>query len=158
MTSTSTRTAAAVAGPVPALRYAFTIVARVDPYIPLMGRAAEQLELIPITGGHVSGELAGDVVAGGADWCTARADDAFQVEARYGIRTQDGHYVDVVNTGILRHLDGETGDSQHMGYFMTSPVFRTAAPELQWLTRSAFVGRARVFDGNTSIDVYEITA
>lgn len=157
MTATSTLTAA-VAGPVPALRYAFTIVARVDPYIPLMGRATEQLELIPITGGEVSGELSGDVVAGGADWCTARADEAFQVEARYGIRTHDGHYVDVFNAGILRHADGETGDSKHMRYFMTSPVFRTAAPELQWLTRSAFVGRARVFDDNTSIDVYEITA
>lgn len=158
MAALGTQPLPGVAGSAPALRYAFTIVAKVDPHIPLIGRPTEQIELIPITGGEVSGELAGEVMPGGADWCTARSDEAFQIEACYGIRTHDGHYVDVVNGGILRHLDGETGDPTQMRYFMTSPVFRTAAPELQWLTRSAFIGRAAVFDGNTSIDVYEITA
>lgn len=163
ITSTPDSGAAGTAGPVigrgrPALRYAFSIRAEVDPHLPIVQRDAESLEFIPITGGPVRGELAGEIVPGGGDWCLARADGAYNVEARYGIRTDSGAYVDVVNVGVLRHLPGETGGSQDMGYFMTTPTFRTTAPGLQWLTLSAFVGQARTEGTATTIDVYEVLA
>ena len=142
----------------PQLRFTFRITALVPDvsnFIPIEERSGERLEFIPITGGDVTGEIAGHVVPGGGDWCLTRADDAYQVEARYLITTTDGDVIDVVNVGILRHLNAsDSGDD--MGYFLTTPRFRTTSPRLQWLTRSVFVGRARSIPGQTVIDVFEV--
>jgi Protein of unknown function (DUF3237) len=45
-----------------------------------------------------------------------------------------------------------------MAYFLCTPVFRTAAASLQWLTRSVFVGRAKACDTHTAIEVFEVVA
>ena len=143
----------------PALRFAFSIsaiVPDVTEFLPLEGRSTERLDFIPITGGHVTGEISGDVIPGGGDWCLSRSDDAYNVEARYLIKTSDGDIVDVVNVGVLRHLSYDEAPEAEMGYFLTTPRFRTTAPNLQWLTRSVFVGRAKPLEGMTVIDVYEL--
>lgn len=156
MKTSLTETATPLQAAPPAFRYSFTIKAETSPAVLLSSRTIEQLEYIPITGGQVSGEITGQVSAGGGDWCLQRADDVFQVEARYGFICDSGDYVDVLNTGLLRHLDGESGDATEMRYFVTSPVFRTTSPGLQWLTRSMFIGQAIVFEDNTTIDFYEV--
>ncbi len=158
MTEIRTESPVRAAETAPALRYAFTIVAEVDPHIPLNERGTERLDFIPITGGGIHGEIEGEVVPGGGDWCTIRADGGDEVQARYAIRTAAGEFVDIVNTGVLRHLDGGTGGPEDMGYFLTTPVFRTAAPGLQWLTRSVFLGKARTQPTATTIDIYEVLA
>lgn len=140
----------------PELRFAFRIVAEVGTYLPVDDRSGELLEFIPITGGTVAGDVTGTIIPGGGDWCRTRADEGYAVEARYLLRTDAGHIVDVVNIGIVRHLDGASGADTPMGYFLTTPVFRTTAPELQWLTRSVFVGRAEAHDDDTTIDVFEV--
>src|SRR5690349_627769 len=142
----------------PALRFTFSIVAEVGAYLPLEQRDAEVLEFIPITGGTVTGDLRGQIIPGGGDWCLQRADEAFRVEARYLIRTDSGAIVDVENVGIVRHLPGARGVSEPMGYFQSTPRFRTTAPELQWLTRSVFVGRAIATEHDTTVDVFEVMA
>ncbi|WP_052056770.1 DUF3237 family protein [Rhodococcoides fascians] len=140
----------------PELRFTFRIVADTGPYLPLEQRATELLEFIPITGGTVEGDVSGTIIPGGGDWCLTRADDAYQVEARYLIRTDQDDIVDVVNLGIVRHLPGESGEE--MGYFQSTPRFRTTSPRLQWLTRSVFVGRATSHATGTTIDVFEVLA
>lgn len=139
----------------PALRFAFRIVALVGPYLPLENRG-ELLEFIPITGGTVAGDVTGEILPGGGDWCRTRSDDAYDVDARYLIRTASGAIIDVHNVGLVRHLEGESGE--RMGYFQSTPVFRTTDPELQWLTRSVFVGRAEAHADDTTIDVFEVLA
>ncbi|WP_314324047.1 DUF3237 family protein [Paenarthrobacter ilicis] len=156
MTTSSIQATKAPHTSAPSLRYTFTIKADVAPPVLLTDRDSEQLEFIPITGGYVAGEISGTVSSGGGDWCLTRADAAYQVEARYGFVTDSGDYVDVLNTGVLRHLEGESGEATEMGYFATTPIFRTMAPELQWITRSMFVGKATVFADNTTIDFYEV--
>lgn len=141
----------------PTLTYRFTIVAEVGEYLKLHQDAARTLELIPITGGTISGDLTGSVVPGGGDWCSTLADGSYEVEARYVFQTDDGALVDVVNTGILRHLGDQTGPPSEMGYFLTTPTFRTVAPDLQWLTRSLFLGKARTAPGATTIDIFEVS-
>lgn len=142
----------------PTLRHCFTIRAEVAPPIPITNRDTECLEFIPITGGPVTGEVTGECVPGGGDWCLIRSDEAYNVEARYGIRTDDDAYIDVVNVGVLRHLPGGTGEPDEMGYFLTTPVFRTTAPQYQWLTRSVFVGQAHTERVATTIDIFEVVA
>ena len=143
----------------PNLRYAFTIIAEVPDetdFILLEQRAGDRLFFIPITGGQVEGEITGEIISGGGDWCTFREDGSYDVEARYLFRTSEGEVVDVVNVGVLRRLDHEPADSSELGYFMTTPTFRTASSNLEWLTRSAFVGRAVSAPGSTTIHVFEV--
>lgn len=140
----------------PGLRFSFRIVADVDHPIPLEKRDAEELVYLPIVGGTVEGDLVGEVLTGGADWARVRADETFALEARYLFRTSESEVVDVVNVGYLRHDEGRNGPMEEMTYFRCTPRFRTAAPRLQWLTRSVFVASARTFVTRSVIDVYEV--
>jgi hypothetical protein len=142
----------------PDLRHVSTIVAEVAPPEALEHRGDATLEFIPITGGTVTGELSGTVLPGGGDWCLVRSDGVFRVEARYLIRTDAGDLVDVHNVGYLRHVAGETGDWTAMRYFQSTPVFRTAAPRLQHLTSTVYVGRARSGPAATTVEVFEVLA
>ena len=137
----------------PQLEYAFTIVAEVGPPLPIEARAGEQLDIIPITGGTVTGRITAMVEPGGADWCRLRSDGAYEVEARYWIRTDDGAVIDIVNVGrIAPEIAGSDADE----LFITTPQFRTIAPQYQWLTQRAFVGQAVSTDAHTTIAVYEV--
>lgn len=138
----------------PELKFAFSIVAEVDPGLPIEQRGGNSLAIIPITGGTVSGSVAGVVQPGGADWCLERADGAFEVEARYWFRTDAGSIVDVVNVGRI----APGTDDRRLGLFMSTPQFRTVDPELQWLTQRVFVGRAEAFGTHTTIDVFEVVS
>ncbi|WP_245907260.1 DUF3237 family protein [Leucobacter massiliensis] len=146
--------APAAAPAAPALEHACTIVAEVAPGLPVERRGADMLEIIPITGGTVTGRISGRVEPGGADWCRERADGAYEVEARYWFRTDSGSVVDVVNVG--RIAPGAPGERH--GLFMSTPQFRTLDPELQWLTQRVFVGRAEAFGTHTTIDVFEVVS
>ncbi|GAA1883751.1 hypothetical protein GCM10009715_32620 [Paeniglutamicibacter psychrophenolicus] len=139
----------------PALEFRFRIDAHVDPEIPIDDRSAGELEFIPITGGSVEGALNGTVTPGG-DWCLGKDPSTYRVEARYGLRLEDGGYVDVHNIGMLDESRFASDAGEGAPYFMTNPVFRTAAPGLDWLNRSVFVGQAQVLEGLTRIDVFEV--
>lgn len=104
--------------------------------------------IIPIIGGTFEGSgLKGTVVNNGADWQIVRADGFAELDTRYLLRTDAGQLIYVQNAGI-RHaapdvmqklLAGELVDPA-LVYFRTVPTFETSAPDLQWLTRSIFVG------------------
>ena len=107
--------------------------------------------LVPIVGGTCQGRgeltIAGRVVPGGADTQLIHADGLTEADARYALETDGGELIHVRNRG-LRHappdvmrrlLAGERVDPA-LVYFKTTPVFETAVPALQVLTRSIFVG------------------
>jgi len=74
-------------------------------------------QLIPITGGEVSGPLLqGEVVPGGADWQLVRPDGVLELDARYTIRASDGALIHVRNRGIWHALGGKS-------YVRTVPRF-----------------------------------
>lgn len=143
----------------PALRYRFRIVAEVAPDISIDTSANGELVFIPITGGPVTGDLSGSIVAGGGDWCLNRSPGTYRVEARYGIRSEAGSYIDVYNVGILtRPEEGADTPGRPAEYFLTTPVFRTSDPQLAWLTQTVFVGHATATGSATTIDVFEVLA
>jgi hypothetical protein len=104
--------------------------------------------IVPIVGGTFEGSgLKGKVLNNGADWQIIRADGFAELDTRYGLETDKGQVIYVQNAG-MRHaapeimqklLAGEIVDPK-LVYFRTVPTFETSAPELQWLTRSIFVG------------------
>ena len=63
-----------------------------------------------------------------------------------------------LTVGLLRHLDGTTVDDAARGYVLSTPVLRTTATHLQWLTRTVLVGRAAVNEGSTTTDIRAVGA
>jgi hypothetical protein len=139
----------------PGLVHRFSIRAEVGPYRRVGDVVGGVLQVIPITGGTVTGAgLDGEVLPGGADWAVFRPDDRVLVEARYQIVTAAGVIIDILNTGLA----GPPSADGTIGYFPTSPTFRTDAEEHRWLLDSLFLGWARVTPEATTIDVFEVLA
>lgn len=91
--------------------------------------------------------MRGRVLPGGADWQTIDADGVSRLDARYALETDGGALIAVRSRGV-RHAPPDVMARLHAGeavdpalvYFKTTAMFETAAADLQWLTRSVFVG------------------
>ncbi len=135
--------------PPPALVFAFELHATVaDPVV--VGEVPHGLRrIVGITGGTVQGPMMNGIIVpdSGADWQLIQPDGFSELDTRYTLQTSDGKLVYVQNVGI-RHASPEVMKRLNAGevvdpkliYFRTVPKFETSAPELQWLTRSVFVG------------------
>ncbi len=103
--------------------------------------------IIPIVGGTVSGQLSGQVLAGGADFQMVVSDTVADLDARYILALDNGHRVYVQNRAlrrgtaadVARLVRGEAVDPAAI-YFRCAPTFEVSDPSLAWLTESLFVG------------------
>ena len=149
LTGVPGQAAASSSGPQPPkLSLAMTLIVQVGAPTELGEVPRGRRRIIPILGGTFEGpNVRGKVVPGGADWQIVRADGLAELDTRYMLQTDAGSLVYIQNAGI-RHappditkklLAGQPVDPSQV-YFKTVPTFETSAPELQWLTRSIFVG------------------
>jgi hypothetical protein len=148
----------------PTLTLAFTIRVQVGPPTELGQVPRGRRRIIPILGGTFEGpNIRGKVVPGGADWQIVRADGLAELDTRYMLQTDGGQLVYIQNAGI-RHappdvtkklLAGEPVDPSQV-YFTTVPTFETSAPELQWLTRSIFIGTGERHPSDVVIRVWKV--
>ncbi|MET0282743.1 MAG: DUF3237 domain-containing protein [Steroidobacteraceae bacterium] len=133
----------------PLLVFAFELRATVGDAV-VVGKVRHGLRrIVAITGGTVRGPtLEGAIVPdSGADWQVIQPDGFSELDTRYTIRTSAGELIYVQNAGmrhappqIMRQLNAGESVDPRLVYFRTVPKFETAAPGLQWLTRSVFVG------------------
>jgi hypothetical protein len=146
------------------LSFAMTLRVAVAKPIDVGPVAQGRRRIIAIEGGTFEGPgLRGVVLASGADWQIVRADGVTELEARYILQTDAGELIYVQNGG-LRHapadvmqklLAGEDVDPA-LVYFRTVPTFETAAPQLQWLTRTVFVASGERHPNEVVIHVWKI--
>ena len=60
--------------------------------------------IIPITGGTFQGsKIKGEVLPGGADWQNVRPDGDVELYARYLLKTDDGHIIQVINQALIQN-------------------------------------------------------
>lgn len=106
--------------------------------------------VIPILGGTVSGGLDGEILPGGADWNTVRADGTVHLWARYELRT-GGAVVSVINEAF--HGPNESP-------ILTRPTFEVGEGGPTWLASGYFVGvlTGATVPGHVLIDVRRLTA
>ena len=106
-----------------------------------------------ISGGVFSGErLRGEVLDGGSDWQTIRADGAWVIDCKIMLRTHDQALIGMHYNG-LRHGPAEVlarlgrGEDVNPGeyYFRITPTFETADPRYDWLNRVVAVGQGHRF-------------
>jgi hypothetical protein len=147
----------------PTLTYAFELRAGVAAPTELGQVANGRRRIIDIAGGTVDGQIRGKVRPGGADWQIVRADGFTELDTRYTIETDKGQLIYVQNPGVRtaapevmkRLLAGEVVDPA-LVYFRTQPKFETSAPELQWLTRSLFVGVGERYPSEVVIRFFRV--
>ncbi len=132
----------------PSLEHVFTLTVALAPVVDVGTTSVGHRRVVPITGGTVDGpRLHGSVLAVGADYQFIRADGVTELRAEYVLETPDGARIFIRNEGlrvasaddVARLTRGEPVDPARV-YFRTAPRFETAAPDLQWLTRTLFIG------------------
>jgi len=148
----------------PTLTFAFELRAQVGAPVEIGTVPHGRRRIVEILGGTVRGpQLSAKVVPGGADWQLIQPDGFSELDTRYTLETDLGELVYVQNAGI-RHappdvmaklLAGETVDPK-LVYFRTVPKFETAAPRLQWLARSVFVGIGERFPSEVVVRFYRL--
>jgi len=92
--------------------------------------------IIPITGGTFSGpNIKGEVLPGGEDWQLVRPDGDTELYARYLLKTDDGHTIQIINQALI-HIGGPGG-------FYCKSVLDLEAPinsPYNYLNHSIFIG------------------
>ena len=132
----------------PELAFAFELRAEVGPPLEIGQTVNGLRRIVSILAGTFEGpDLKGRVLPGGADWQVIQPDGFSALDTRYTLETDGGELIYVQNRGIRhaapdvmnRLLAGQPVDPAQV-YFRTVPTFETAAPRLQWLMRSVFLG------------------
>jgi hypothetical protein len=78
---------------------AFRLEVEVRPPEPLDPASGGPVRLVSITGGRVSGDIAGVILPGGTDWQTLGPDGTIGIEARYLLQLTDGTRVELQSRG-----------------------------------------------------------
>ncbi len=144
--------------------YLFTITVTVDTFhdfgaVPLGTRHIDMLG----NGTFEGPRLKGEVLPGGMDMKTVRADGAMNPNVRLILKTDDGALIFMHYTGV-RHGSPEVMARIARGevvapseyYLRNTPYFETSAPKYDWLNRIAAVGVGRRMPDHAAYDVFEI--
>jgi hypothetical protein len=148
------------------LKKAFCLDVNLAPALDVQETPQGYRRVIPITGGHFSGErINGTILPGGADWNLVRHDGIVHLWARYTLQTDDGVLVSILNEGfqrgpkdtMARILAGEKVDASGW-YSRTTPRFEVAGEKYRWLNESVFVGNLLPPEraDSVSIEIYEV--
>jgi hypothetical protein len=135
------------------------LVARIEiivaPPISLGHLAGLERRMIPILGGKIIGEdFAGEILPGGSDVQSVRADGTIELLARYAIDLGKQGSLLVENTGIRR--PASSGKAGSPPYFRGMLRFSAPAGPLQWLNDSVFVSSGDRQGNTVHLDVMEV--
>ena len=86
--------------PVPSLERAFEVVADLGPLEDHGMTRAGHRRIIPVVGGTITGAFDGEILSGGADWQTVRADGSIEIDGRYSARGDDGSLLYIRARGV----------------------------------------------------------
>lgn len=146
----------------PMLTYLCRIKAQVASTCSLGGGVHGERRFVPIIGGVVEGPaLAGDIVSGGVDWQTLRADGTLDIAAHYVIRAGDGALIEVSSKGyrhappdVARRLAAGESVAPDEYYFRTAINFQTGAQQWQHLNSVVAIGKGQRAPSMAVIDVF----
>ncbi len=145
-------------------RQLFVIQLEVRPLLQVGGPADAYRRVGIVSGGEFKGSrLSGDVLDGGNDWQTARADHSTKLDVRLPLRTHDGALICMTYGGI------RSGDSQVLArfdrgeqvdpaayYCRIAPVFETADRRYQWLNQLIAVGIGDRTEAGPFYNIFEV--
>ena len=124
---------------------AFRLEVLVEPPLALDEASGGPVRIVRISGGTISGPIAGTIVPGGTDWQELRADGSVTIEARYLLQLDDDARIELQSRGLRN--PGASG-------FWSSIWLRTADPRHDALNRAQFVGWGRKTPQCVAIDAW----
>lgn len=145
----------------PVLRLAMTLRVECTPFeiVGDMGKGVRRIqkltggsfEIPAQTGGTFSTPAVKGVVLGGHDWQILHSERYAELDARYNLRTEDGHLIYVRVSGrryatpeiLQKLLRGEPVARGPDYYGASTPLIETGAPELLWMNHHVFIGNSR---------------
>jgi len=144
--------------------FLFSITATVSAFFDMGSVPAGTRHVDMIGAGRFEGpRLRGELLPGGMDMKTLRADGAMVPNVRLVLRTDDGALIFMHYTGIrhgspevmARIARGETVPPTDY-YLRNTPYFETSAPKYDWLNRIVAVGVGRRMPDHAVYDVFQI--
>ena len=127
------------------------------------GRAGHR-RIIQITGGTMQGpHLNGRILNLGADWQTIWADGTAELDTRYGLETDDGAVIEIINYGyrhgpedvVARIAAGDEVDPAEY-YMRTHARLETGDTRYDWVNRTLFVGTGGRFAGQVHMRLFAL--
>src|SRR5664279_1892465 len=115
-------------------KYVFTLTVEIGDVTSAGDTGHGVRRIIPITGGHVRGEINGKVCPFGADFQVIRPNELIELEAKYAFETDDGAVI----------------------YVGTLPKFETGSEKYRWLMENLFIGSAARQAERVVIDVHQV--
>ena len=119
--------------------------------------------IVSILGGSLQGPGLKGKIMPGADYQIVRADGLTEIDAHYVVQMESGDLLYVTNRGmrhapaeVLRKLNAGEQVDQSQIYFRTVVSVETAAPALQWMTRTIFVCAGERQPNEAVIHVYRV--
>lgn len=109
--------------------------------------------VIPITGGTFEGpEIMGEVLPGGEDWQLVRPDGDTELYARYLLKTDDGHVIQVINRALIH------GGTEGKAFYCRSALDLEAPIDSPYdhLNHAIFIGTLEMPIINPGEDPYVI--
>src|SRR5579871_3923634 len=145
----------------PVLRLALTLRVDCTPFETVgdMGKGVRRIQ--NLTGGsfEIPAQIGGTfstpaikgVVLGGYDWQILHSERYAELDARYNLRTDDGHLIYVRASGrryaspeiLQKLLRGEPAQRGPDYYGASTPLIETGHPQLLWMNHHAFIGNSR---------------
>lgn len=144
--------------------FLFSITATVAEFFDMGPVPAGTRHVDMIGAGKFEGpRLRGDLLPGGMDMKTLRADGSMVPNVRLVLRTDDGALIFMHYTGV-RHGSPEVMARIARGevvspseyYLRNTPYFETSAPKYDWLNRIVAVGVGRRMPDHAVYDVFQI--
>jgi len=117
-----------------------------------------------VPGGRFSGaRLAGEVLEGGNDWQSVRADGSTALDVRLALKTDDGALIGMTYRGV-RHGPLDVISRLEQGgavepaayYFRIAAFFETAAKQYAWLNRVVAAGVGHRLPAGPVYSVFEL--
>ena len=145
----------------PVLRLAMTMRVTCTPFetVGEMGKGVRRIqhltggsfEIPAQKGGTFTTPAVRGAVLGGHDWQILHSDRLVELDARYNLRTEDGHLIYVRASGrryaspenLQKLMRGEPVERGPDYYGASTPIIETGAPDLLWMNHHAFIGNSR---------------
>jgi len=125
--------------------------------------AAGDRRVASVLGGTLQGPGLKGKILPGADYQIIRPDGFTELDAHYVVQMENGDLIYINNRGmrhgppeVLRKLNAGEAVDQSQIYFRTVISVETAAPSLQWMSRTIFVCVGERLPNQALIHVYRV--
>lgn len=113
------------------------------------------LNVIPILGGTVKGDVEGTILPGGADWNYSIGEGVSSVSAKYMFQSKEGVLIGIENSGML---EAQEQGEQDRHIITKTRFWVDMESPYKYLNYGVYVGSLSVEDDIIHVTIYDVNA